>query len=149
MRFDLVDRVLESSAEAATTVKAVSAAEEYLQDHFPSFPVLPGVLMLESMVQTARVVARERGRMQPLTIAEVRGLKYNRFVPPGCSLLVQARLIGADDSAGTLSFRGSADLIDPTCPGEPQPAATGRFTLRPVRVGMPDDPPVGPTAPGA
>ena len=149
MRFDLVDRVLDASTEAATTIKAVSAAEEYLQDHFPSFPVLPGVLMLEAMVQAARLVAKERGQTLPMTIGEVRGLKYNRFVPPGCSLRVEVKLTGTDDETGSLSFRGSADLIDPEQPGDLQTAATGRFTLRPVRTDLPAKDPVGPTAPGA
>lgn len=147
MRFDLVDRVLESSTESATTLKAVSMAEEYLQDHFPGFPVLPGVFMLEAMVQAARVVARRRGETAPLTIGEVRGLKYNRFVPPGCSLRVQVELTGTD--AGSLSFKGAAVLLEPGHTGEPPVAATGRFTLRPVRVAGGERTPVGLSSPGA
>ena len=54
MRFDLVDAVLERGGERIVTVKNVTAAEEYLGDHFPGFPILPGVMMLEAMVQAAR-----------------------------------------------------------------------------------------------
>ncbi|MFG0260086.1 MAG: 3-hydroxyacyl-ACP dehydratase FabZ family protein [Phycisphaerales bacterium JB041] len=147
MRFDLVDRVLESSPESATTLKAVSMAEEYLQDHFPGFPVLPGVFMLEAMVQAARVVASSRGETTRLTLGEVRGLKYNRFVSPGCALRVRVELASADN--GTLSFKGSAALIEPGQTGEPPIAATGRFTLRPVRVAGGEPSAVGLTAPGA
>lgn len=148
MRFDLVDRVLEASTESATTLKAVSMAEEYLQDHFPGFPVLPGVLMLEAMAQAGRVVARERGEIEPLTIGQVKGLKYNTFVPPGGSLRVRVDVTGVEDD-GALSFRGKAELIDTNNSTEPQVAATGRFTLRRVRVGSPDHGPVGSAAPGA
>ena len=50
MKFSLVDRILElQPPERIVAVKAVSMAEEYLADHFPTFPVLPGVMMLESM----------------------------------------------------------------------------------------------------
>jgi len=60
MHFDLVDRVLELAPDRIVTLKQVSAAEEYLQDHFPSFPVLPGVMMLEALVQAARRLAESR-----------------------------------------------------------------------------------------
>ncbi|MCA9299800.1 MAG: hypothetical protein KDA28_12075, partial [Phycisphaerales bacterium] len=54
MHFDLIDRVIETGTEHLVALKHVSAAEEYLQDHFPGFPVLPGVMMLETMVQAGR-----------------------------------------------------------------------------------------------
>ncbi len=50
MKFDLVDQILEQSETRIVTVKQVSQAEEYLGDHFPSFPILPGVMMLEAFI---------------------------------------------------------------------------------------------------
>ncbi|MFN9973837.1 MAG: hypothetical protein ACK58T_28485 [Phycisphaerae bacterium] len=46
MHFSLVDRVIEQSADRIVTLKHVSSAEEYLQYHFPSYPVLPGDMMI-------------------------------------------------------------------------------------------------------
>jgi 3-hydroxyacyl-[acyl-carrier-protein] dehydratase len=47
MRFTLIDRVLAvDPGKSITAIKALSLAEEYLGDHFPRFPVMPGVLML-------------------------------------------------------------------------------------------------------
>ncbi|MHC4717931.1 MAG: hotdog family protein, partial [Planctomycetota bacterium] len=59
MKFHLVDRI--ESVEPGSRIvgiKSLSLAEEYLADHFPAFPVLPGVLMLESLVQTAAWLLR-------------------------------------------------------------------------------------------
>ena len=51
MKFVLIDRIVElSRGERIVADKAVTLTEEYLADHFPDFPVLPGVLMLETMV---------------------------------------------------------------------------------------------------
>ncbi|HZW11290.1 MAG TPA: hypothetical protein VFF69_15410 [Phycisphaerales bacterium] len=134
MHFNLVDRVLEASPEGATTLKQVSLAEEYLQDHFPSFPVLPGVLMLEAMVQAGRVAAASRGLSVPLVLGEVRALKYNRFVPPGAAIRAQVSLDEAEP-ADTLSFRGQVVLVDSHSGDPGVVAASGRFTLRPVQAG--------------
>ncbi|MBK7404169.1 MAG: hydroxymyristoyl-ACP dehydratase [Phycisphaerales bacterium] len=132
MHFDLVDRVIEASPERASTLKQVSLAEEYLQDHFPTFPVLPGVMMLEAMVQAGRVVARERGVGEHLVLGEVRALKYNRFVTPGSAIRSEVTL---DKGGETLEFRGRVLLLDPGAAvgAEAPVAASGRFTLRPIR----------------
>src|SRR5678809_98913 len=71
MHFDLVDRVLELTPERIVTLKQVSMAEEYLQDHFATFPVLPGVMMLEAMVQAGRRPAGDPGPV-PLVLGRVR-----------------------------------------------------------------------------
>ena len=59
MKFHLVDRIEAlDPPERIVTMKCLSAAEEYLADHFPTFPVMPGVLMLESCVQAAAWLVR-------------------------------------------------------------------------------------------
>jgi len=132
MRFDLVDRVLERSDERIVTIKQVTAAEEYLQDHFPTYPVLPGVLMLEAMVQAARELAGD----ERLVLGEVRALKYGAFVRPGASIRVEVELASRGDE-GSVSFKGAGSLIevgaDPGGAGAPT-AVSGRFTLRPARI---------------
>lgn len=136
MHFSLVDRVLECSAERAVTLKLVSQAEEYLQDHFPTFPVLPGVLMLESLVQAGRVLAAHRagGASSRLVLGRVRALKYGRFVQPGSSLRVEVSLRKELDG-GVLDLEGKAFLIEPGESTADLPiAASGRFELRPIRV---------------
>ena len=63
MRFLLVDRILSlEPGRSITAIKNVSAAEEYLADHFPGYPVLPGVMMLECLVQTGAWLMRSTER---------------------------------------------------------------------------------------
>ena len=60
MKFGFVDSIVElSRGERIVAVKAVSLAEEYLADHFPTFPVPPGVLMLEALVESAAWLVRD------------------------------------------------------------------------------------------
>ena len=52
MRFNLVDRIVEvQPGRSLQAVKNLTLGEEYLADHFPTFPVMPGVLMLETLVE--------------------------------------------------------------------------------------------------
>ncbi len=132
MHFNLVDRVLERSDDRIVTIKHVSSAEEYLQDHFPTFPVLPGVLMLESMVQAARALVEVDGpSATPQVLGRVRALKYGRFVRPGSTLKVEVTKRKSNPD-GTLDFEGEVLVLEPTG-AEPATAASGKFTLRPVR----------------
>lgn len=144
VHFDLIDRVLEQSDERIVTIKHVSAAEEYLQDHFPSFPVLPGVLMLEAMVQAGRRLVAGRGGDARVVLGKVRALKYGRFVKPGSSLRVEVTLAKPLEG-GAFDLKGEARLLDPSAPadGEPPVAASGRFVLRPLRAA----PAIGAAAP--
>jgi len=140
-----VDSVLERTPASITTIKQVSLAEEYLQDHFASFPVLPGVLMLESMVQAARALVdasdREAGRpARRLVLGGVRALKYGTFVRPGYSIRVSVALHKSAIDAESIEFKGEATLIGPGgtpvlgSAGEPAVAVAGRFMLRPMRM---------------
>lgn len=131
MHFDLVDAVIEQSTEQIVTHKHVSNAEEYLQDHFPGYPVLPGVMMLEAMVQAARRLAGSTP--VPLVLGQVRALKYGAFVRPGRTLRVTVEIHKRLEGEA-IEFKGEARLlpgIDTT--EEPKVAVSGRFVLRPVR----------------
>lgn len=117
------------------TLKGITAAEEYLQDHFPTFPVLPGVMMLEAMVQAGRALAEGRhgDPSRPLVLGRVRALKYGRFVKPGAALRVEVSF-AKPPSGGEFDLVGEALVVEPgAAAGERAVAASGRFTLRPFR----------------
>lgn len=135
MHFDLVDRVLESSPERIVTLKCVSGAEEYLQDHFPTFPVLPGVMMIESMVQAARRMLELRDpALGRHVLGQVKALKYGAFVRPGDAMRVEVTLHAARDD-GSYDFKGSAQVLRAEARPEEPPvtSVSGRFSLRPPR----------------
>jgi len=130
MRFRLIDKVLERSAERIVAVKQVTAAEEYLGDHFPGFPVLPGVLMIEAMVQAAREILAAEGLPRHV-LGQVRAVRYGRFVRPGEALRIEVLLDKRADD-GSVQFRGSAVLVDSMgIAGDT--AVSGRFTMRAIR----------------
>lgn len=132
MHFSLVDKIIERSEDRIVTIKHVSAAEEYLQDHFPAFPVLPGVMMLEAMVQAARELLGER-EGGPFVLGKVRALKYGAFMPPGATLRVEVKLGGALPD-GSYDFRGEGLKVGSgPAGGEDLTAVSGRFSLRPIR----------------
>lgn len=100
MRYTLIDRILElQPGSKIVAVKALTLAEEYLDDHFPLFPVMPGVLMLEAMTQTAAwlVRATENFAHSMVVLKEARNVKYADFVEPGELLTVTCEVVGQDD----------------------------------------------------
>ena len=132
MKFDLIDSVLEQSPDRIVAIKYVSLAEEYLADHFPTFPVLPGVMMLETMVQAARRMLADRGDRR-LVLGEVRSLKFGSFVRPGEALEVEIALKKALED-GTYQCRGTGRVRrhNSAAPSD-ETAVSGRFTMRPIR----------------
>ena len=90
-------------------IKQVSLAEEYLADHFPDFPVLPGVMMLEAAVQAAAWLVREcQGFQHSLVVLrEARGIRYGSFVAPGNALRVNAQAIRMAVHGSEFKIRGT------------------------------------------
>lgn len=98
MRFILIDKII--SLEIGKHVKAVknvSLSEEYLGDHFPTFPVLPGVLLLEGLVESASWLVRrtENFAHSMILLEQARNVKYKSFLAPGMQIEydVEAKVI--------------------------------------------------------
>ena len=110
MRFTLLDRVVAvEPGKSITAVKAVSLSEEYLADHFPKFPVLPGVMMLEAMTQAAAWTIRlgEDFAHSIVVLREARNVKYGDFVQPGRTLTVTAEVLSQDATHTKVKATGS------------------------------------------
>ncbi|MFM2093316.1 MAG: 3-hydroxyacyl-[acyl-carrier-protein] dehydratase FabZ [Planctomycetota bacterium] len=112
MYFSLIDRITHlEPGSSIRALKALSLAEEYLQDHFPRFPVMPGVLMLESMYQTGAwlVRASEDFAHSMVVLKEARNVRYGGFVQPGQTLTISAEIVKQDETTTSLKAQGELD----------------------------------------
>ncbi|HET7260724.1 MAG TPA: 3-hydroxyacyl-ACP dehydratase FabZ [Casimicrobiaceae bacterium] len=109
----LVDRVLEwEAAKFIRAIKNVTVNEPFFHGHFPGNPVMPGVLVIESMAQVAGLltmlsdVARQDGS-QLVLFAGIDGARFKRQVVPGDTLLLEAELERAVRGIGRFRTRAS------------------------------------------
>jgi 3-hydroxyacyl-[acyl-carrier-protein] dehydratase len=128
MRFTLIDKITELHAgESIRARKNLSLAEEYLQDHFPGFPILPGVLMVEALVQTSAWLMRysEQFRYSTVLLKEAKAVKFNSFVSPGRTLEIASTVHKKEDRLWTFKAAGTVDGTS---------AVTARLTLEQFNV---------------
>jgi 3-hydroxyacyl-[acyl-carrier-protein] dehydratase len=114
MRFTLIDKVVELEAgKRIAAIKNLSLAEEYLADHFPGFPVMPGVFMLEAMTQASAwlIRASEDFAHSNVTLKEARNVKYANFVEPGQQLRITAEILSQDERETKLKTQGTVGEI--------------------------------------
>lgn len=113
MRFSLVDRVLEfEPGKRIRAVKKLTLAEEYLADHFPTFPVMPGVLMLETLVEAGAWLLRltDDFRHSVIVLRDARNVKYGNFMQPGHNLVVTAEMTETTADAAEVVFKGKGEM---------------------------------------
>lgn len=112
MRFVLIDRITElQPGHSLVAIKNLSLAEEYLADHFPGFPVMPGVLMLESLTQAAAWLIRDMEDFahSVVVLKKAKMIKYGSFVEPGRQLRVKVTMTSHDDREANFKGEGTID----------------------------------------
>jgi 3-hydroxyacyl-[acyl-carrier-protein] dehydratase len=110
VKFNLIDKIELLTDERIVAVKHVSLAEEYLADHFPTFPVLPGVMMLEAITQAAGWLLHHRQNFacSMAVLSEAKNVKYGQFVAPGNVLRIEVDWLKA--TAGGASFKATGTV---------------------------------------
>jgi 3-hydroxyacyl-[acyl-carrier-protein] dehydratase len=109
VKFNLLDKIEQISDTRIVAIKQVSLAEEYLADHFPTFPVLPGVLMLEAATQAAGWLLHRRTTFARsiVVLKEARNVKYGNFVAPGNLLRLDVELTKETETGGVFKIIGT------------------------------------------
>jgi 3-hydroxyacyl-[acyl-carrier-protein] dehydratase len=112
----LVDRVLEvEKGKRIKALKNVTINEPFFVGHFPRRPVMPGVMMLEAMAQTAALLSFASLDVSPDSnavyyFAGIDNARFKRPVEPGDQLVMDVELIRS--KAGIFKFKGVARVAD-------------------------------------
>ncbi|MFN4259481.1 MAG: hydroxymyristoyl-ACP dehydratase [Gemmataceae bacterium] len=112
MRFHLVDRILEVEPDRLIkAAKILTLGEEYLADHFPTFPVMPGVLMLQTLVEASAWLLRvsEDFRHSVIVLREAKNVKYGQFMEPGRRMVVTSELVEKDEQFASFKAKGEVE----------------------------------------
>jgi 3-hydroxyacyl-[acyl-carrier-protein] dehydratase len=111
--FLLVDRVLEITPRVSiTALKNVTMNEPFFQGHFPDFPVMPGVLIIEALAQTAALLTFSEAKAENAVyyFAGIDGARFKKPVLPGDQLIMTAIL--EREKAGIYKFQVKATVND-------------------------------------
>jgi 3-hydroxyacyl-[acyl-carrier-protein] dehydratase len=94
--FLLVDRILEIEADRIVGIKNVTANEPFFTGHFPEFPVMPGVLLIEAMAQVAGVLVLlgvPDRKSKLVLFASIEEAKFRKPVLPGDTLRIEMKIL--------------------------------------------------------
>jgi 3-hydroxyacyl-[acyl-carrier-protein] dehydratase len=113
--FLMVDRVLDWQAgKSITTIKNVTINEEFFNGHFPHKPVMPGVMMIEALAQSAALLSFLTARQKPdenaiVYFLGIDGARFKRPVEPGDQLKMEVELTRAARGIWKYKAKGSVD----------------------------------------
>jgi 3-hydroxyacyl-[acyl-carrier-protein] dehydratase len=110
----LVDRILELEAERIVGLKNVTANEAFFSGHFPDFPVMPGVLIVEAMAQTAGVLVLKSIPDRESKLVLLVAIEYAKFrkpVVPGDQLRIEMTVLRRKASVAKMAGRATVDGV--------------------------------------
>ena len=95
MRWFLIDKVLEiEKGRFCRALKNVTLDQDYMQSHFPSFPVMPNSLIIESIAQTGGILVGHINQFKyKVILAKVEKAKFLKMVRPGDQLIIEAEIV--------------------------------------------------------
>jgi 3-hydroxyacyl-[acyl-carrier-protein] dehydratase len=127
MRFLLVDRIVSlAPGQSIVATRAIPAAEDYFQDHFPGFPVVPGVLLTEMMAQAAgKCLDAERRPRGKAMLARILSASFRQWVRPGDQVQLHAAISANDERFATADCRAEVN-------GHPVAQAKLFFSFLPI-----------------
>jgi len=124
--FLLIDRVLEADEKRFRALKNVTYNEPHFQGHFPGYPIMPGVLLIEAMAQGSVAVVTRQPEFKPGGLVFLVGVEEARFkkpVGPGDTLVLEGQLLAYRRGLGKVKVEARVE-------GELRAEATLTFVLR-------------------
>jgi len=124
--FLLIDRVLHADEKTFRALKNVTFNEPHFQGHFPGYPIMPGVLILEAMAQAAVGTLAQQPGLTPGRLVFLVGVEEARFkkpVVPGDTLILEGELLLFRRGLGKVAVRA---LVE----GEERASARLSFVVR-------------------
>ena len=112
MYFSLIDKIDElRPGDTIVATKSLAMSEEYLRDHFPKFPVMPGVLMIEAMTQASAWLVRvtEKFAHSVVVLKETKNVKFGQFLQPGQTLVVTSKIISDSENETIVKVQGAIE----------------------------------------
>jgi 3-hydroxyacyl-[acyl-carrier-protein] dehydratase len=107
LSFRFVDRILElAPGKRVVALKNVTLNDPHLQSHFPGNPLMPGVLLVEAMAQTAGLLLPEGSSA---LLAQIKEARFRRPVVPGDQVRIEAELITELGNLRRFAVRASVD----------------------------------------
>ena len=94
--FLLVDKILElEPGKKAVGIKNITVNEPHFQGHFPEYAIMPGVLIVEALAQTAGIAGsiNEKSENKLGVLSGIDGMKFKRKVVPGDTLKLEAEIL--------------------------------------------------------
>jgi len=110
----LVDRILEMNTERIVGIKNVTANEPFFEGHFPAFPVMPGVLIVEAMAQTAGVLVLGNIPDRENYLVFLVSIDYARFrkpVRPGDQLRMELTVLKRKGTVAKMAGRATVEGV--------------------------------------
>jgi 3-hydroxymyristoyl/3-hydroxydecanoyl-(acyl carrier protein) dehydratase len=107
MRCLLIDRIVTyERGKTIVGIKNVTMSENFLQDHFPNFPVMPGVLQLEAVVQLSSwLIYATTDFKKKAKLASVKSIKFKDFVKPGDQMIIKLVLTSQEALRATFDAK--------------------------------------------
>jgi 3-hydroxyacyl-[acyl-carrier-protein] dehydratase len=113
--FLLVDRILECTpGKSIRGLKNVTINEPFFQGHFPGFPVMPGVLVIEALAQVSGLLSYVSGVAKSgggalIFFAGIDGARFRKQVVPGDQLILESEVIRVVRGVGKFRTRATVD----------------------------------------